>query len=72
MKHGPLALIEEGVPIVILAPSDSLFEKTASNVQEMIARGGNVILLSDRKGIEKLSAHRHTRMRWWKWHMSTP
>jgi len=43
MKHGPLALIEDGVPIVMIAPNDSLFEKTASNVQEMIARGGSVI-----------------------------
>ena len=55
MKHGPLALIEDGVPIVMIAPNDALFDKTASNMQEMIARGGSVILLSDKDGIEKLS-----------------
>ena len=54
MKHGPLALIEDGVPIVMLAPNDALFEKTASNVQEMIARGASVVFLSDKEGIEKL------------------
>ncbi len=55
MKHGPLALIEDKVPIVMIAPSDAWFDKTASNVQEMIARKGNVILLSDKQGIAKLS-----------------
>ena len=54
MKHGPLALVEDGVPMVILAPSDALFDKTASNVQEMIARGAQVIFLSDKQGIEKM------------------
>ncbi len=54
MKHGPLALIEEDVPIVIIAPSDKLFDKTASNVQELIARGGKVIFLSDKAGIERM------------------
>jgi len=47
MKHGPLALIEEGLPVVILAPKDRYFEKTISNMQEVIARGGKVILLSN-------------------------
>ncbi|WP_425403849.1 glutamine--fructose-6-phosphate transaminase (isomerizing) [Hwanghaeella sp.] len=54
MKHGPIALIEEEVPIIMIAPSDALFEKTASNVQEMISRGGKVIFLSDAKGIERM------------------
>jgi glucosamine--fructose-6-phosphate aminotransferase (isomerizing) len=54
MKHGPIALIDEDVPIIVIAPSDDLFEKTASNMQEAIARGGKVILLSDTKGIAKL------------------
>ncbi len=54
MKHGPIALIEDDVPIVMIAPSDSLFEKTASNVQEMISRGGKVIFLSDAKGIARM------------------
>ena len=47
MKHGPLALIEEGLPVVILAPKDRYFEKTISNMQEVIARGGKVILISN-------------------------
>ena len=48
MKHGPLALIEEGLPVVILAPDDRYFEKTISNMQEVIARGGKVILISNK------------------------
>jgi len=47
MKHGPLALIEEGLPVVILSPKDRYFEKTISNMQEVIARGGKVILLTN-------------------------
>ncbi|WP_259781015.1 glutamine--fructose-6-phosphate transaminase (isomerizing) [Aestuariispira ectoiniformans] len=54
MKHGPIALIDENVPIVVVAPNDELFEKTASNVQETIARGGKVIFLSDKEGIAKM------------------
>jgi glucosamine--fructose-6-phosphate aminotransferase (isomerizing) len=53
MKHGPIALIDEDVPVIVVAPSDDLFEKTASNMQEVAARGGRVVLLSDRKGIER-------------------
>ena len=49
MKHGPLALIEEGLPVVILAPKDRYFEKTISNMQEVIARGGKVILITNEK-----------------------
>lgn len=55
MKHGPIALIEEDVPVVMIAPSGPLFDKTASNVQEMVSRGGRVIFLSDQAGIEKMS-----------------
>ena len=54
MKHGPIALIDEKVPVIVIAPSDELFDKTASNMQEVIARGGRVIFLSDPAGIEKL------------------
>ncbi len=54
MKHGPIALIDDGVPVIVLAPSDPLFEKTASNLQEVRARGGRVILMSDADGIRKL------------------
>ncbi|MCZ6606905.1 MAG: glutamine--fructose-6-phosphate transaminase (isomerizing) [Alphaproteobacteria bacterium] len=56
MKHGPIALIDEDVPVIVIAPSDDLFEKTASNMQEVIARGGRVIFFSDAKGIERLGA----------------
>ena len=48
MKHGPLALIEEGLPVIILAPDDRYFDKTISNMQEVIARGGMVILISNK------------------------
>jgi glutamine---fructose-6-phosphate transaminase (isomerizing) len=54
MKHGPIALIDEHVPIVAIAPKDGLFEKTASNLQEAAARGGKIILLSDEDGISEL------------------
>ena len=54
MKHGPIALIDETVPVVVVAPSDALFDKTASNVQEVMARGGRVIFLSDKAGIARL------------------
>ncbi|WP_420349003.1 glutamine--fructose-6-phosphate transaminase (isomerizing) [Pelagibius sp.] len=53
MKHGPIALIDEDVPIVVCAPAGPLFEKTAANVQEVIARGGKVILISDAEGIAR-------------------
>jgi glutamine---fructose-6-phosphate transaminase (isomerizing) len=51
MKHGPIALIDEHVPIIVLAPSGPLFEKTVSNMQEVQARGGKVVLISDAEGI---------------------
>jgi len=54
MKHGPIALIDEDVPVIVIAPFDSLFEKTASNAQEIVARGGKVLLVSDKPGVEKL------------------
>ena len=54
MKHGPIALIDDTVPVIVIAPSDALFEKTASNMQEVIARGGRVIFFSDSKGLERL------------------
>ena len=53
MKHGPIALIDEAVPVIVLAPSGPLFEKTVSNMQEVRARGGKVVLISDRAGIEE-------------------
>ena len=54
MKHGPIALIDETVPVIVCAPSGPLFEKTASNVQEVIARGGRVVLFTDAEGRDKL------------------
>ncbi|OJY71114.1 MAG: glutamine--fructose-6-phosphate aminotransferase [Sphingobium sp. 66-54] len=51
MKHGPIALIDEAVPVIVIAPSGSLFEKTVSNMQEVQARGGKVVLISDEEGI---------------------
>jgi glucosamine--fructose-6-phosphate aminotransferase (isomerizing) len=54
MKHGPIALIDNTVPIVAIAPSGRLFEKTASNLQEAHARGGQLIVISDRAGCAKL------------------
>ena len=45
MKHGPLALIEEGLPVIVIAPKDKYYEKTLSNMQEVIARGGKIFLL---------------------------
>ncbi|HLW26633.1 MAG TPA: glutamine--fructose-6-phosphate transaminase (isomerizing) [Kiloniellales bacterium] len=54
LKHGPIALIDEHVPIVVAAPSGPLFDKLASNVQETIARGGRVIIFSDKAGLERV------------------
>ncbi len=53
LKHGPIALVDEEVPVVALAPSDALFDKTASNIQEVMARGGRVVLISDAAGIAR-------------------
>ncbi|MBN2752289.1 MAG: glutamine--fructose-6-phosphate transaminase (isomerizing) [Rhodospirillaceae bacterium] len=50
LKHGPIAMIDETVPVVVIAPPDELFEKTASNVEEVIARGGQVVFISDAEG----------------------
>jgi glucosamine--fructose-6-phosphate aminotransferase (isomerizing) len=50
LKHGPIALIDEEMPVVVIAPHDFVFEKTASNMQEVLARGGRIVLVTDRKG----------------------
>ncbi|MEK7820637.1 MAG: glutamine--fructose-6-phosphate transaminase (isomerizing), partial [Pseudomonadota bacterium] len=55
MKHGPIALIDDGVPVIVIAPSDALFDKTASNLEEVTARGGRVIFISDARGAARLS-----------------
>jgi glutamine---fructose-6-phosphate transaminase (isomerizing) len=55
MKHGPIALIDEAVPVIVLAPPDDLFEKTLSNVEEVMARGGRVVMISDAAGVARLA-----------------
>ena len=50
LKHGPIALIDKHMPVVVVAPHDSTFEKTVSNMQEVAARGGTIILITDEKG----------------------
>ena len=53
MKHGPIALIDNAVPVIVLAPSGPLFEKSISNMEEVRARGGQVVLISDARGLEE-------------------
>ena len=55
MKHGPIALIDRNVPVIVLAPNDDLFEKTLSNVEEVMARGGRVVMISDTAGVARLA-----------------
>ncbi len=55
MKHGPLALIEEGMPVVVLAPRDNYYKKTISNMQEVIARGAKVLLITNKSKDEVIS-----------------
>jgi len=54
MKHGPIALIDDTVPVIVVAPTDDVFDKTASNVEEAIARGGKVLFISDAEGRKRL------------------
>ena len=55
MKHGPIALIDEALPVVVCAPNDKLLEKTASNVQEVVARQGQILLFSDQQGLARMA-----------------
>ncbi len=55
LKHGPIALIDEAVPVIVIAPHDALFDKTMSNMQEVAARGGRIVLLTDGKGAAETS-----------------
>ena len=50
LKHGPIALVDQTVPVIVMAPGDALFDKTVSNMQEVMARGGQIVLVTDRKG----------------------
>ena len=52
LKHGPIALVDPNVPVIVMAPRDALFEKTVSNMQEVMARGGKVLLITDEKGAQ--------------------
>ncbi len=53
LKHGPIALVDNHVPVIVMAPRDGLFDKTVSNMQEVMARGGKVLLISDQKGVDE-------------------
>jgi glutamine---fructose-6-phosphate transaminase (isomerizing) len=53
LKHGPIALIDENVPVIVIAPHDELYDKTISNMEEVAARGGKIVLLTDDQGLEK-------------------
>ncbi len=53
LKHGPIALIDEDMPVIVIAPRDNIYEKTISNMHEVAARGGRIILITDQQGIEE-------------------
>jgi glucosamine--fructose-6-phosphate aminotransferase (isomerizing) len=53
LKHGPIALVDQSVPVIVMAPRDELFDKSVSNMQEVMARGGRVLLVTDAKGAEE-------------------
>ncbi len=57
LKHGPIALIDENVPVIVIAPRDDLYEKTVSNMEEVAARGGKIVLLTDDQGLEANGHH---------------
>ena len=53
LKHGPIALIDEDMPVIVIAPYDTVFEKTVSNMQEVAARGGKIIFIGDERGAQE-------------------
>ena len=57
LKHGPIALIDEAMPVIVLAPHDAVFEKTVSNMQEVAARGGRIILIGEQHAAEEASVN---------------
>jgi glucosamine--fructose-6-phosphate aminotransferase (isomerizing) len=59
LKHGPIALVDDTVPVVVIAPSDHVLKKTASNMQEVAARGGRLILITDREGLHEATITPH-------------
>ncbi len=62
LKHGPIALIDENVPVIVIAPRDELYEKTISNMEEVAARGGKIVLLTDNSGEDGHQAFRRIRV----------
>ncbi|HWK87612.1 MAG TPA: glutamine--fructose-6-phosphate transaminase (isomerizing) [Xanthobacteraceae bacterium] len=60
LKHGPIALIDENLPVVVIAPHDKVFEKTASNMQEVLARGGKIVLVTDTRGAKEAGVKTNT------------
>ncbi len=60
LKHGPIALVDEATPVIVIAPSDALFEKTVSNMQEVSARGGPIVLITDAEGARHASGSMRT------------
>ena len=58
LKHGPIALVDENVPVIVIAPRDDLYEKTISNMEEVAARGGKIVLLTDDAGAGHKTFHR--------------
>ena len=60
LKHGPIALVDEETPVIVIAPSDALFEKTVSNMQEVAARGGPIVLITDPEGARHASGSMRT------------
>jgi len=55
LKHGPIALVDKKVPVIVMAPKDALFDKTVSNMQEVMARGGKIVLITDKAGAAEAS-----------------
>lgn len=60
LKHGPIALIDENMPVIVIAPHDKVFEKTVSNMQEVLARGGKIVLITDGKGAQEAGVKTET------------
>jgi glucosamine--fructose-6-phosphate aminotransferase (isomerizing) len=63
LKHGPIALVDENVPVIVIAPRDELYEKTVSNMEEVAARGGKIVLLTDDEGLEENAGRLFQRIR---------
>jgi glucosamine--fructose-6-phosphate aminotransferase (isomerizing) len=63
LKHGPIALVDENVPVIVIAPRDELYEKTVSNMEEVAARGGKIVLLTDDEGLQENASRLFQRIR---------